>query len=209
MVVLNYAGAALDLCHEHRSGLGLLSRAALLQGAIAFCLFVTLQTAAAQSPVPEYRVKAVFLFQFTQFIDWPSDSFSSPDAPFVIGILGEDPFGSFLDDTVREEKKNNHPLIIQRYQRADDFKNCHLLFVSKQDVGRVPDVTSVSTQRGVLTVSDADDFLDRGGTIQFVMHDNRVHLRINLATAKSANLTISSKLLRLARVINPVQVRTR
>src|SRR5256885_282744 len=58
------------------------------------------QVVLAQSAIPEYRVKATFLFQFTQFVDWPRNAFSNQQTPLVIGILGEDPFGTFLDDTV-------------------------------------------------------------------------------------------------------------
>src|SRR5262245_43281048 len=103
---------------------------ALLLVAVALGLFAIEQSAGAQSPVPEYRVKATFLFQFTQFVDWPLETFPTPEAPLVIAVFGEDPFGSFLDETVRDEKANTHPLVVQRYQRLEDIKNCHVLFVS-------------------------------------------------------------------------------
>jgi hypothetical protein len=155
----------------------------------------------AQSPVPEYRVKATFLFQFTQFVDWPPEAFGAAEAPLVIAVLGEDPFGRFLDDTVRDEKANGHPLVVQRYQRIEEVKNCHVLYLAQQEARRIPDIESAFKQRNILTVSDAVDFTSRGGIIQFVTQEKRVGLRINLSAAKSANLTISSKLLRLARVI--------
>src|SRR6266581_2725550 len=71
------------------------------------------QTAA----IPEYRVKATFLLQFAQFVDWPPQVFSGAQTPLVIGVLGEDPFGNFLDETVRGETVERHALTVQRYRR--------------------------------------------------------------------------------------------
>jgi hypothetical protein len=165
---------------------------------------VTQQSVAAQAPsVSEYQVKAAFLFQFTQFVDWPPDAFPARQAPLVIGILGEDPFGTFLDETVRDEKTNNHPVAIQRYRRLEDVKNCQVLFVSRSEAGRMGEIVAAFKGHNILTVGDADAFADRGGIIQFVTQENRIRLRINLEAAKAANLTISSKLLRPATVINP------
>src|SRR5262249_20897545 len=146
--------------------------------------------------VPEYRVKATFLFQFTQFVDWPAQAFTSASAPLVIGILGQDPFGSFLDETIRDEKANDHPLAVERYERLEDVRGCHGLVVSRPETGRISDIASALKGRSVLIVGDAEHFADRGGTIQFVTEEKKIRLRINLGAAKSANLTISSKLLR-------------
>jgi hypothetical protein len=155
------------------------------------------------TPIPEYRVKATFLFQFTQFVDWPSGAFRSSESPFVVGILGDDPFGSFLDETVRDEKAQGHPLIVERYQRLEDAANCQLLFVSRAESGRIRDIAAALRKRSTLIVGDTDGFAEGGGIVQFVTEQNKVHLRINLNAARVANLTISSKLLRLATVVNP------
>src|SRR5690349_20901076 len=60
----------------------------------------------------EYQIKAVFLFNFAQFVKWPSTAFTHANEPFCIGILGDDPFDAFLDETVRGEKIDGHPLVI-------------------------------------------------------------------------------------------------
>jgi hypothetical protein len=75
---------------------------------------------AQTAPAREYQVKAVFLFNFAQFVHWPPQAFPEAQAPLVIGVLGDDPFGSSLDDAVRGELVNNHPLVIQRYRRVED-----------------------------------------------------------------------------------------
>jgi hypothetical protein len=157
------------------------------------------QTAAAG----EYQLKAVFLFNFAQFVEWPPQAFTDPRTPLIIGVLGEDPFGAFLDDTVRDERVNNRPLAVQRYRRVEDIKSCHILFISRSETGRLEQIFAGLKGRSVLTVSDVVGFAQHGGMIRFVTEKNKIRLRINLEAAKAANLTISSKLLRPAEIINP------
>jgi hypothetical protein len=157
----------------------------------------------AQTPSKEYQVKAVFLFNFAQFVEWPPRAFAGTDTPLVIGVLGEDPFGAFLDDTVRGEVVKSRPLEVQRYRRIDDIKTCHILFVSRSEAGRLDQTLASLKDRNILIVGDADDFVRRGGTIQLANAQNKVRLMINPDAAKAANLTISSKLLRAAEIVTP------
>jgi hypothetical protein len=151
----------------------------------------------------EYQVKAVFLFNFAQFVDWPSNAFAEAQAPLVIGILGEDPFGAYLDETVRGEKVNNRSVIVQRFRHVGEVKACHLLFISRSETERLEQILASLKGRSVLTVGDFDGFARRGGMIRFVTEKNKIRLRIGLETAKAANLIISSKLLRPAEIIGP------
>lgn len=160
-------------------------------------------TAAQSSAVPEYQVKATFLFQFTQFVDWPEEAFSRGQTSLVIGVFGQDPFGAFLDEIVRGEKANDRPLKVQRFGRLEDVKNCQLLYVSGSEAARTQEIVAAFKGQSILMVGDADGFADRGGIVQFVSQGNRIRLRINLDAAKAARLTISSKILRPATVITP------
>src|SRR2546430_1625474 len=69
--------------------------------------------AADGAPSAEYQLKAVFLFNFAQFVEWPAQASTEPDAPLVIGVLGQNPFGSYLDELVRGEKVGPHPLVVR------------------------------------------------------------------------------------------------
>ncbi|HJT82382.1 MAG TPA: YfiR family protein [Chthoniobacterales bacterium] len=149
-------------------------------------------------PSPEYQVKAVFLFNLAQFVDWPAEVFPDTRAPLVIGVLGEDPFGAYLDETVRGETVRNHRLILQRFRRISEIKTCHMLFVSHSEAGRLEQIFSAVRGRNILTVGDADDFISRGGMVRLVTERNRIRIRINMESVRAAGLTISSKLLRLA-----------
>jgi hypothetical protein len=176
---------------------------------MAFQLFLVLLSAcglllfSAQTQIArEYQVKAVFLFNFAQFVEWPNASFKETNA-IVIGVLGEDPFGAFLDETIRGEVVNGHPLVVQRYKQVEDVKVCHILFINETETHLLKQVVQGLKSKSVLTVSDADNFTKQGGMIRFITEDRKTRIRINLSAAKEADLTISSKLLRLAEVVNP------
>lgn len=158
---------------------------------------------AATAATKEYQLKAGFLYNFARFIEWPTNAFSNEDSPIVIGVFGNDPFASDLDEIVRDEKVNNHPLVVQRYQQIEDIKICHILFVSQSEVKRLDRILGSLKNRSVLTVGDTDGFAKRGGVIRLVTKNNKIRFRINLEAAKAANLTISSKLLRSAEIVGP------
>jgi len=172
---------------------------ALLTALLASAL---LQTGAA----PEYQVKAVFLFNFAQFVDWPPPQPPEvPDsaAPLVIGILGEDPFGGFLDATVRGERLGARPFVLRRYQKVDDVEACDILYISRSEAKRMQAILARLKERPILTVSDVDRFAERGGMIRLVTDRGRIRLEVNLEAAQGARLTISSKLLRVAEIVTP------
>jgi hypothetical protein len=148
----------------------------------------------------EYQLKAVFLFNFTKYVEWPASAFPDAQSPFVIGVLGDDPFGAALDDAVRGEKVNGRALIVHRYNSNDDVKDCQILFISQSESSRLEQIITGLKGRSLLTVGDMDKFTDRGGMIGLVTENNKIRLKINLEAAKAANLTISSSLLRAAEV---------
>ena len=176
---------------------------ALLKITAAVLLVCAARLGAQAAQASEAQVKAVFLFNFAQFVDWPPEAVPDSQAPLVIGILGEDPFGDFLDATVRGERRGSRPFVVHRYQRVDDIARCDILFINRS-AGEVPEeILARLKNRPILTVSDADRFAERGGMIRFVTERGRIRLQINPVSAEAAHLTISSKLLRVAEVITP------
>jgi YfiR/HmsC-like len=149
----------------------------------------------------EYQVKAVFLFNFSHFVEWPPAALSMPNQPFVICILGEDPFGTRLDEAVRGEQINQHPLAIRRLQSAGDTGECQILYIARSEATHMPAILAALDNRGVLTVADMDQGAERGVMIELATENNRIRLRINVDAARAAGLTISSKLLRPAEIV--------
>ena len=156
----------------------------------------------AQATRPsEYQIKAIFLFNFAQFVDWPAGAFPDSTAPLVIGVLGDDPFGPYLDETVRGETVRGRPFEVRRYQKIEDIRTCHILFVSPSEESRLEDILANLKHRAILTVGDGTGFAKRGGMIRFVSERNKIRMRINVAAAEAVQLTISSKLLRAAEIV--------
>ena len=155
----------------------------------------------AAAPVSEYQLKAVFLFHFAQFVEWPATAFSKPNAPFVIGVLGKDPFGADLDDVVRGETIDGHPLIVERYHDVRQIRDCQILFIPATELVDLDEILTALKGRSTLTVTDANDKQPRGVMIGLITQDSRIRLRIDVEAAKASNLTISSKLLRPAEIV--------
>jgi hypothetical protein len=155
---------------------------------------------AQRASFDEREVKAVFLFNFAQFVDWPSTAFSGPDSPIVIGILGDAPFASVLDAAVQGEVVKGRRLVVSRFRRVEDIETCHILFVSPSEARLYEHILTSLDGRPILTVGEAANFTNRG-IIRFLTEENRVRLEVNLAAAKAAGLTISSNLLRAARIV--------
>src|SRR5207253_481199 len=105
---------------------------------LAIVILIWTSLLGAQGP-SEYQVKAAFLLNFTKFIDWPADAFENPGAPFTICILGDDPFGSDLDQLVEEETVKGRKLAVERLRRISNPKSCQVLFLSRseKDVSKI------------------------------------------------------------------------
>ncbi len=131
---------------------------------------------------------------------WPSATYTSNDAPFVIGIAGNDPFGPYIDDLVRDEQVDGHQIIVKRYADGQDISSCQMLFISQTDLNKLRMILSQASRQNTLTVSDADDFIKAGGMLHFYKDDNKIKIEIKLAPAKAAQLDISSKLLQVAKI---------
>ncbi len=159
--------------------------------------------AAPTTPSDEYKLKAVFLYNFAQFVEWPAPAFREPTAPLIIGVLGDDPFGSYLDDLVRGEKIGDHPLLVHRYNHGEECSGCHIVFICRSEARELEKILARLKGRSLLTVSDVDTFTRQGGMVRFVTENGKVRLRINVEAAKAGELTISSKLLRPGTIITP------
>lgn len=172
---------------------------------MALLLFLSLSFAlpAERQPVKEYQVKAVFLYNFAQFVEWPEASFPGDSSPLVVGILGTDPFNSYLDEVVRGEKINGRPIKVVRYDSPEAVKDCHVLFISASERERLGSILQGFKDRRILTVGETDLFARNGGMVSFVNRQGRIRFQINLDAVQAAQLTVSSKLLRLAEIVSP------
>jgi hypothetical protein len=156
---------------------------------------------AAESPLPEYQVKALFLFNFAKYVEWPAEAFPSPNSPIILGIVGEDKFGSNLKKAVEGKTINGRAIVIRQIEKERDLLSCRILFVSDSEKVRWPELRTLINTRPILTVSEIEEFAQQGGAIGFIKKDNRIRLEIDLAAAGRAGLQLSSKLLSVADMV--------
>lgn len=149
----------------------------------------------------EYQVKALFLMNFTKYVDWPDTAFAATNTPLTIGVYGENNFGDNLQKAVAGKKVGNRSIVIRQFDGTNDMAQCQILFISnseEKNQGKILDQLKASP---VLTVGETEQFTEQGGIINFVIKDGKVRLEINLQAAQQANLQISSKLLSVADVV--------
>lgn len=156
----------------------------------------------AQTPAPsEYQIKAAFLYNFAKFVEWPPQMFLSPNTAINLCILGEDPFGDDLEQTIQGKIIHGRAVVIRRFKGMQGLDVCHVLFVSSSEQKRLPQLLDSLKGRSVLTVGDIEGFAAAGGMINFTMQGNKVRFAINVDVTERAGLKLSSQLLKLATII--------
>jgi YfiR/HmsC-like len=176
-------------------------RTGIILAVLVCAHIVAAPIARAQDALSEYQVKAAYLFNFLKFVEWPDDSFADSLAPIVIGVVGEDPFGSALPQVTIGKTVQGRDLVIHKYHSGEDLRGAHILFISPSEKKRLPMILSSLRGSSVLTVADTEGFLDAGGMIQFLNENDRVRFAISVEATSRAKLKMSSKLLSLAKVV--------
>jgi hypothetical protein len=179
-------------------------RVAAAAAAAAAILAAAPRAVAATPPPQEYEVKAAFLYHFAHLVDWPAPA--DPAEPFVIAVVGEDPFGTTLDEVLAGKAVRTQPVRIQRLAGSAQLEGTrpNILFVGRGDDEHVRRVLAAVAGQPVLTVGESARFAERGGMIGFrVTDEGRVAFDINLQRAQLAGLRLRSQLLKLARIVGP------
>src|SRR3979411_294379 len=149
----------------------------------------------------EFLIKAGFIYNFANLVQWPANAFAQLDSPIVIGILGEDPFGPVLDRVLAGKRVNGRAFLVKRLKSAVDLKECHILFVSSSEIAHLAEAIHLVKGMPILTIGEIPGFARRGGIINLILEDNKVHFEVNVDGAKEGDLNISSRLLALARIV--------
>jgi hypothetical protein len=159
-------------------------------------------SAAQDSRTPdEYQVKAAILFNFAKFVEWPDAAFPDSAAPILIGVLGEDPFGSALD-AAKNRTVNGRKIQIKRFTTVQEVTACHILFISSSEKGRLAPLLRDLRDFPMLLVGDMEKFAQRGGMINLILQNDTIDFEINVDAVKRAGLKINSRLLNMARIVH-------
>lgn len=153
---------------------------------------------------PEYEVKAVILERLTDFVEWPEAStVHDPATPFVVGVFGENPFGTLLHEQWADARIWGNPVSVRQVSEPAELTSCHLLFIGDVDEETLANVLSLTQHRAILTVSDRDGFAERGVLVNLELADDRVQLVVNAAAVGESGLRVSHLLMGMARIVNP------
>ena len=157
----------------------------------------------AQAPkITEYQVKALCLYNFSKYVDWPASAFPQADAPITIGLLGDNKFGSALENAVAGKIIGGRKIVIQPVKNEADWGKCNILFISASENRRLAEILDKVKTLPVLTVGESSEFTHNGGIINFMKKEDTVRLEVDLNAAQLARLQISSKLLKVADTIH-------
>ena len=164
--------------------------------------------ATAQQPEPanlpnEYTVKAVFLYTFGRYVEWPESALAKTPNTFVIGVVGEDPFGGALDEIAAKKTIQGRRIVVRRFASAEKFDGpCHILFVSRSLKADQQAAAIKKTQgKGVFVVGENPGFAEQGGVANFFVDGDSVRFEINGDAAKRAKLHMDAKLLNLGKPV--------
>jgi hypothetical protein len=156
---------------------------------------------AASKHLSEYKIKAAYLYYFATYVTWPSDRPSPDPDDLVIGILGEDPFGDLLEETIRGKMVNKQSLTVKRFENIKDARQSAILYISSSEKDNLSYILGALDGAAVLTVGEFDDFASRGGQIGFTTEDKRVRFAINVTAVKRAGLRVSAQLMKLGTLV--------
>jgi len=171
---------------------------AVARSIVALLLALTLGGCVIQ-PSTEYRDKATYLFRFGQFTEWPAYMFPDSNSPIVIGFLGGNPFGDVLVRMSESETINSRPVVVRRMNPLSNLRQCHILFIAHSQKVHLPLIFNALGNSHVLTVSDADNFLEAGGMVHFFMENGKVRFEINRQAVDRTGLKMESQLLIMGR----------
>lgn len=163
-------------------------------------------TVSAQStPAGESDVKAAFLLNFTKFIGWPATAFEGTTDVFRVCVFAEPTFVQSVQRMLQGETVRGRPIQVETPYSAERARSCHIAYFAQSSVDHAAGLLPTLRQVPVLTVGESRRFLAQGGALAFVLDDNRVRFDVNKKAVERAGLTISSKLLRVARKVTPLQ----
>lgn len=150
----------------------------------------------------ETELKAAFVYNFIKFTEWPAEEMTNKGEPFVIGVLGKDPFGTALDRVIEGESFHQKPIVVRRFSRMDEsVGNSQVLFISASEESSLAAILKLIEGKAILTVSEIENFARRGGVIKLAKESNKLAFEINVDAAKHAGLAMNAQLLRLAKIV--------
>lgn len=151
--------------------------------------------------VDEYQLKAAFIGKFVKYVAWPPERLGGNDAPLVVGVFGQDPFGDKLEAAFKNRKSEERPVVVRRFHGLEGLVAAHVLFVPAREAGRLGEILHSSRDASLLLIGESDGFAAGGGVINFYLESDKLRFEINTESVRRQKLKVSSDLLKLARIV--------
>jgi hypothetical protein len=174
----------------------------LALSAVASAWLLAPAMSAPMNPTRAHRTQASAFCDLISFTEWPEAAFVSAESPLVVGILGHGEIPSLLEEFLADDTWRGRPVTLRRVASINEVRSCHVLYVSPSALERWRTFSRQLAGLPILTASDVDNFAREGGMVQFTTQSDKVRLIVNLRVARACGITISSKVLRLADVID-------
>jgi hypothetical protein len=182
-------------------GAGTFTRGIWTRLAYALQLVLLSASGVCSQAINEYEIKAAYLYNFAKFVEWPAQTFRNDKDPMQICILGENPFGNMLRDTVRGKSAGGRSLVVRDIGDISEAPACQILFISASEHKRLKSILSGRRMTGVLTVGETEGFCAQAGVVNFKPENGRIVFEINLDAAAQANVRVSANVLGLAQIV--------
>jgi hypothetical protein len=163
--------------------------------------FFGLTSSKSADSLKEYELKAAFLYNFTKFIEWPTNRFPDANAPFVVAVAGNSSCTAELEKIAKERKVNGRTLIIRTVTTPDVLREAHLLFIPSSEDKSAKEWLYAAHRCGALSTGESDAFSRQGGVINFVLEGEKIRFDLNIVQAEAAGLKVSAQLQKLARTV--------
>ena len=153
----------------------------------------------------EYVMKAVAIEKIARYVSWPEYlSMEDTTNPFIITIIGTNPFGLLLEEIYKDKKIKNKPVIINTISTTDEIKNCHILFIATSEETKISEAIHIAYEKSILTMAETEGFAEKGVLIEIGVKKNKITFIINETAMKKSGIKVSALILRLAQIVNPL-----
>jgi len=158
--------------------------------------------ASAQDNDRLMRFKAVFIYNFIDYVHWPETEF---EEPFKIGLLGQSPLEDPLREIAKKRSSEGREMQVEMYDTIENIKECHLIFITQEHKENLDSLSAQLQGQNILTISDTPGLAKQGVSINFVLVKGKLKFEINRHALNKANLRASAQLLKLAILVDDLQ----
>lgn len=162
----------------------------------------------AQRPASEYAVKASFIFNVANFVEWPASAFASGNAPLKVAVVTAHPVPDFAA-ALQGKAIRGHAVVVEQFATADRLEGSHVVFVTSDAVSQVRAMLKTADGRPVLTMVEADAETPGGAVVSLGIVQARLAFSVNLDAADAAGLQMNPNLLKLAKSVQSSRARTK